>query len=108
MLYEIMTGKRAFEGDTPISTLAAILRAEAPDIPDDLRVVFLKPGAEYRAQVRFSNAGGFIRADDAQPDLRGVVMRRRGKRTVAPGNLPGQSEGQQREVSRQTIRPGSG
>ena len=36
MLYEMLTGKRAFLGDSPVSTLAAILRAEAPDLPRHL------------------------------------------------------------------------
>ena len=32
MLYEMLTGKRAFAGDSVVSTLAAILREEAPDL----------------------------------------------------------------------------
>jgi Tol biopolymer transport system component/predicted Ser/Thr protein kinase len=36
MLYEMITGKRAFMGDSPVSTLAAILRAEAPDLAQHL------------------------------------------------------------------------
>jgi len=36
MLYETITGKRAFEGDTPVSTLAAILRADAPELAADV------------------------------------------------------------------------
>jgi eukaryotic-like serine/threonine-protein kinase len=36
MLYEMLTGKRAFVGDSPVSTLAAILRADSPDLTKDL------------------------------------------------------------------------
>jgi serine/threonine protein kinase len=36
MLYEMLTGKRAFIGDSAVSTLAAILRAETPDVTQQL------------------------------------------------------------------------
>jgi len=43
VLYEMATGRRAFEGDSHVSTLSAVLRDEvkpihdiAPDVPDDL------------------------------------------------------------------------
>ncbi len=36
LLYEMLTGRRAFVGESPVSTLAAILRAEAPDLPQHL------------------------------------------------------------------------
>jgi Tol biopolymer transport system component len=39
MLYEMITGKRAFEGDTLVSTLAAILRGDAPEISTDIGLV---------------------------------------------------------------------
>ena len=58
--------------------LAGIKNAEfriSSGIPDDLRVAFLKPGAVYPAMVRFSNAGGFIRADDSEEDLRGAAIK---------------------------------
>src|SRR5205085_5327598 len=60
MLYEMLTGKRAFMGDSPVSTLASILRAEAPDlaqqvpdIPPELNRVLrrcLEKSAERRWQ----------------------------------------------------------
>lgn len=58
--------------------LAGIRNAEfrvSPGIPEDLRAGFLKPGAAYPAVVRFSNAGGFIRGDDSENDLRGVAIK---------------------------------
>ena len=58
--------------------LAGIKTAEfriSSGIPNDLRVAFLQPGAVYPAIVRFSNAGGFIRMDDSEADLRGVGIR---------------------------------
>lgn len=36
MLYEMLTGKRAFTGDSSVSTLASILRAESPDLSRDV------------------------------------------------------------------------
>lgn len=58
--------------------LAGIKNAEfriSSGIPNDLRAGFLKPGAVYPAIVRFSNAGGFIRTDDSEEDLRGVAIK---------------------------------
>jgi hypothetical protein len=58
--------------------LAGIRNAEfhvSSGIPQDLRAGFLKPGAVYPAIVRFSNAGGFIKGDDSEEDLRGVAIR---------------------------------
>ena len=58
--------------------LAGIKNAEfriSSDIPDDLRVGFLRPGSVYPAIVRFSNAVGFIRTDDSEADLRGAAIR---------------------------------
>jgi serine/threonine protein kinase len=34
MLYEMATGRRAFQGDSPLSIMAAVLREEPPPIPD--------------------------------------------------------------------------
>ena len=58
--------------------LAGIKNAEfriSSGLPDDLRVGFLKPGAVYPAIVRFSNAAGFIRTNDAEADLRGAAIK---------------------------------
>ena len=59
-------------------TLAGIKNAEfrvSSNIPDDLRVGFLQPDSVHPAIVRFSNAGGFIRKDDAEHDLRGAAIK---------------------------------
>ncbi|GAA2725601.1 peroxidase family protein [Actinocorallia aurantiaca] len=45
-----------------------------PDLPEDLRVGFARPGAEYPVIARFSNASG-LRQADSEPDLRGVALR---------------------------------
>lgn len=58
--------------------VAGIENAEfrvSSDVPEDLRVGFLKPGAAHPAVVRFSNANGFIREDDAADDLRGAAIK---------------------------------
>jgi Animal haem peroxidase/Catalase len=44
------------------------------ELPPDLRVGFARPGADYPALVRFSNAAGTAHPD-AAPDLRGVAVR---------------------------------
>lgn len=58
--------------------LAGFTNAEfriSPEIPEDLRVGFIQPGATYKAHVRFSNAGSAFRQSDKEPDLRGVAVR---------------------------------
>ncbi|WP_327588194.1 catalase [Nonomuraea sp. NBC_00507] len=45
-----------------------------PDLPEDLRTGFVRPGAEYPVIVRLSNASGVRQADFA-PDLRGAALR---------------------------------
>jgi hypothetical protein len=36
ILYELLAAKRAFQGETPVDTMQAILRQDAPDLPDDV------------------------------------------------------------------------
>lgn len=59
--------------------LAGVVGAEfrvSPQIPADFAVGFLsEPGKVYRAHVRFSNASGEFKKDDAMPDLRGAAVR---------------------------------
>jgi len=62
ILYEMATGKRAFFGESPAETLAAILRDEpkdpadlVPDLPDHMRLVILRCLAKYPAS-RFESA----------------------------------------------------
>jgi serine/threonine protein kinase len=38
ILYELLTGKRPFQGRTPNDTISAILRDDAPDLPDTVPV----------------------------------------------------------------------
>jgi serine/threonine protein kinase len=49
LLYEMVTGRRAFAGDSPAATLAAVMRGQpqaprdvAPDVPRDLEKVVLR------------------------------------------------------------------
>ncbi|MDN5849959.1 MAG: catalase, partial [Nitrococcus sp.] len=46
----------------------------ADNLPEDLRVGFAQPGAEYRTQVRFSNAASALKSDE-EKDLRGLAIR---------------------------------
>ena len=58
--------------------LAGIRRAEFridPNLAADLQTGFLQAGKVYPAIVRLSNAGGEVRASDAEKDLRGVAVR---------------------------------
>jgi serine/threonine-protein kinase len=62
ILYEMATGKRAFFGENPAETLAAILRDEprdpgdlVPDLPEHLRLVILRCLAKY-PDSRFESA----------------------------------------------------
>jgi len=36
ILYELLSGKRAFHADTPVETMTAILKQDAPDLPEAL------------------------------------------------------------------------
>ena len=57
--------------------IAGIKNAEfrmSSNIPEDLRVGFLKPSMVYRTYVRFSSAHGTIKSDSKR-DLRGVAIR---------------------------------
>lgn len=44
------------------------------DLPEDLRAGFARPGAEYPALVRFSNAASALKSDE-EKDLRGLAVR---------------------------------
>jgi len=87
MLYEMLTGRRAFRGDTPVSTMASVLRAE-PDalpaaIPPDLERIVMRclrkePGRRYQQSVELKLAledaadparSGTVSAVKAQPSL---------------------------------------
>lgn len=64
---------RAFHAKAPLAVENARLRFHN-DLPADLCVGFARPGAEYPATVRLSNASG-IRQGDGAPDLRGAAVR---------------------------------
>ena len=46
----------------------------SPQLPEELRVGYLQPGATYRATVRLSNAAGVVQSDTSR-DLRGAAVR---------------------------------
>ncbi|MFI6638319.1 hypothetical protein [Streptomyces sp. NPDC050504] len=64
---------RAFHAKTTLAVDNARIRFR-DDLPPGLTVGYARPGAEYRAVVRFSNASGIPRPD-AAPDLRGIAVR---------------------------------
>ncbi|MCZ4609487.1 peroxidase [Streptomyces sp. Lzd4kr] len=64
---------RAFHAKAPVAVGNARLRFH-DDLPAALRVGFARPGAEYPATVRLSDASG-IRQGDGSPDLRGAAVR---------------------------------
>lgn len=64
---------RTFHAKAPVAVENARLRFH-DDLPAALRVGFARPGAEYPAVVRLSNASG-IRQGDGSPDLRGAAVR---------------------------------
>lgn len=65
--------ERTFHAKAVLGVENARLRFH-PDLPEDLRVGFAQPGADYPAIVRLSNASGVRQADFA-PDLRGAALR---------------------------------
>ncbi|MGW2858731.1 hypothetical protein [Streptomyces sp. NPDC001205] len=64
---------RVFHAKSTIAVDNARLRFHT-DLPLGLREGFARPGAEYAAVVRYSNAAGVPAADAAQ-DLRGIAVR---------------------------------
>ena len=50
ILYEMLSGKRAFQGDTPADTMSAILKEEPPELSEVARNV--PPALE---RIRISN-----------------------------------------------------
>ena len=61
VLYEMVTGRRAFDAETPVDVLAAVLHAEPPEIPADLRVPpaldrIIRRCLEKRPEERFQSA----------------------------------------------------
>lgn len=65
--------ERAFHAKIVLGVDNARLRVLA-DVPDRFRVGYFKPGAEYRAIVRLSNANG-ARGADYMRDMRGMAIR---------------------------------
>ncbi|REF00431.1 peroxidase family protein [Thermomonospora umbrina] len=64
---------RAFHAKAILGVDNATLRFR-PDLPEDLRAGFARPGAAYPVVVRLSNASG-AHAPDSAPDLRGAALR---------------------------------
>jgi eukaryotic-like serine/threonine-protein kinase len=83
LLYEMLTGKRAFVGDSPVSTLAAILRSEPedltrrlPDLPSQFNRVIrrcLEKSPERRWQ---SMPDVRVLLDDLKQDLQSGLFAR--------------------------------
>jgi serine/threonine protein kinase len=72
VLWEMLTGRRPFRGDSPVETLSAILREEPPADPalSDLPAEFeriLRRSLEKRTEDRYESAADLAR------DLRGVA-----------------------------------
>jgi serine/threonine protein kinase len=99
VLYEMVTGRRAFDGDSGISTLSAVLRDEvkpiaeiAPDVPaelDDLiaRCLRKSPGDRWQSMTEVATALNSLRV---RLDT-GVVLRPVGSTTepqTAPAEPP--------------------
>jgi hypothetical protein len=64
---------RTFHAKPVLAVRNAVLEVDE-DLPQDLRVGWFTPGAEYPTTVRLSNATG-LRQADLVPDLRGVALR---------------------------------
>jgi hypothetical protein len=65
--------KRAQHGKLIAATKNARFEV-LPGIPEDLQAGLFRPGKQYTAHVRFSNASS-IEMSDASPDLRGLAVR---------------------------------
>jgi eukaryotic-like serine/threonine-protein kinase len=61
VMYEMLTGRRAFQRSTSVETLNAILKEEPPEFPDDLKIPpgldrLVRHCLEKRAEDRFQSA----------------------------------------------------
>jgi len=62
ILYEMLTGKRAFDGETPMDRMTAILHSEPPDLPTTVEEAIpgigkiVRRAIEKRAEDRFESA----------------------------------------------------
>ena len=88
VLYEMLSGNRAFQGDTAVETLHAILKDDPPELPRRSR--------KYRSLFHGSFVGVWRRARRAVPvrprrrlRSRGGVRERRGQVPCSPWKRPG-------------------
>ena len=100
VLYEMLTGKRAFRGESPVETLNAILKEDPPSLFESTRNVspalerIVRRCLEKRPEERFRTAHDLAhraRRDldlvDAQPDRGGPGRRGRAARAAGRGRL---------------------
>jgi serine/threonine-protein kinase len=94
ILYEMVTGRRAFFGENPAETLAAILRDEpkdpgdlVPDLPEHLRFVILRCLSKY-PDSRFESARDLA-----------FALKVAGTQSVALRSAPPASRGRTRTIS---------
>ncbi|MEP6770066.1 MAG: protein kinase [Acidobacteriota bacterium] len=94
ILYEMLTGERAFKRDTVVETMTAILKEERPPLPDSQRQIpaefvrVLDHCLEKNPQERFQSAGDIAFALSAlpgQPVGSGATSRRGSRRGLAWG-----------------------
>jgi serine/threonine protein kinase/tetratricopeptide (TPR) repeat protein len=94
ILYEMLTGQRAFKRDTVAETMAAILKEERPPLPESGRQIpaelvrVLDHCLEKNAQERFQSAGDIAFALSALPgqpaeSVSGAAPRRGSRRRLA-------------------------
>ena len=91
VLYEMLSGKRAFHGDTAIDTMTAILKEDPPALPIERRV---PPGLEriVRRCLEKAPAGRYKSADDLAFALEGIAGHSEPTSAVAPRVAPARRE----------------
>ncbi len=75
LLYEMASGKRAFHGNTPVDTMAAILSSEPPPLSSDTEPVPPALDAIVRRCLQKQPDDRFARARDVASALRDVRVR---------------------------------
>jgi eukaryotic-like serine/threonine-protein kinase len=83
-LYEVLSGKRAFHGDTPADTLSAILHADPPDLTETDRQVAPALERIVRHCLEKNPAERFQSARDVAFDLESLTVSGSSKLQVEP------------------------
>ena len=111
ILYELLTGRRAFQGETPVETMGAILKQDTPDLPETVpsgvqeivgHCLEKDPGLRFQSarDLSFALSQSRIRSGAAPAVTQRASWIRRGRAMAAVLALMGLSAAAGRLLSR--------